>query len=233
MSNKFYANVGRFYAPHVTPVYLDCNFIVDVANGNGLGIRSLKGPGIANVFMHTSATPGVGNRNQLNPNPASGIIMVQLGDNYNFYLGGTSGFVSPSTGSPLTSTTNHVAYYIVTVGTTTAAQWQAAGLPTGITPAVGAAFIAKATGAIGGTGTVIVQGNSGISHIEVIGDPNATLSPVGITTQGGPGGQIIMQCLGATNASTTTYIPTAPADNTVVGLQFYFSNSSASGGKAG
>src|SRR5580698_1169620 len=50
---------------------IDCNFIVDSSNGNGLGIRSLKGSGCASVYMHTSATPAAGN-----PNPASGYILV-------------------------------------------------------------------------------------------------------------------------------------------------------------
>ena len=50
-----YTNRGHFYTPHTRPVLLDCNFAVDVANGNGLGIRSLKGQGIKNVFMNSTA----------------------------------------------------------------------------------------------------------------------------------------------------------------------------------
>jgi hypothetical protein len=38
------------------PFQLSCNFVVDPTNQNGLGISSLKGPGIANVFMHTTAS---------------------------------------------------------------------------------------------------------------------------------------------------------------------------------
>jgi hypothetical protein len=52
MANRWYT---QFYGSlHKKPVQLDCNFVVDSTNGNGLGIRSLKGPGISNVFMHTS-----------------------------------------------------------------------------------------------------------------------------------------------------------------------------------
>src|SRR5271166_2266075 len=96
----------RIYNFHKFPVLLDCNFAVDPANGNGLGQRSLKGAGIANVYMHTSATPAPGN-----PNPASGIIVVQFQDNYFRYFGGFSGQVS-AIGSSVTSTTANTAYVI-------------------------------------------------------------------------------------------------------------------------
>lgn len=232
MSNKFYSNAGHFYAPHVMPVMLNTNFVVDPTNG--LGITSLKGPGIANVFMHTSTTPAVGNRSALNPNPANGIIVVQLGDPYFKYLSGDFQIKAPNTGSALTSVTANVAYVITTVGTTTTAQWVAKGLPVGITPAVGAAFIASATGALGGTGDVKVQGVSGISCIEVLGDPDKTLSPVGITIpQPAPGGSIFLQTLAATSAGVTTMIPTAPAAGSNISLTFYLSNSSATSGSAG
>lgn len=203
-----------FYTKHKMPVLIDCNFIVDAANGNGLGIRSLKGQGVSNVYMHTSASPAAGN-----PNPAAGVIYVQFSDNYNRYFGGFSGQVSP-VGSPTGSTTNHVAYVITSLGTTTLAQWQAAGLPVGIVPAVGAAFIAIATGAIGGTGTVAptAVAGSAIDHIEVLGNPNLTLAPVSVGVGTGLP-YIILQCFEAGAVS-------APADGSGVGLAFYFSNSS-------
>lgn len=94
-----YPNGGNFYSNIVKPIKIDCNFVVDSTNGNGLGIRSLKSNGyVRNVFMNTSATPG-SNDGMLNPNPAAGIAMIQLKNNYNTYLGGFSGFVSPVAGS--------------------------------------------------------------------------------------------------------------------------------------
>ena len=225
MANRFWANAGHYYAPHVMPVLADCNFIVDSANGNVLGIRSLKGVAVANVFMHTSATPGVGNASQLNPNPASGVILVQMADNYNRYIFGAAGFGSPVSGTPLTSTTQHTAYTITSLGTATTAQWVAAGLPIGVTPNVGASFIATATGTIGGSATVevIKSTGAGIDHIEVMGDPNQTLAPIATP---GVGATIISNCFyeGAV---------TAPADGTVIGLTFYMSNSSVAAGAAG
>jgi hypothetical protein len=210
MANRYFTQF--FYTPHKMPVLIDCNFIVDSTNGNGLGIRSLKGQGVSNVFMHTSATPAPGN-----PNPASGVILVQLTDNYTRYFGGFSGQVSP-VGSSSNSITSNTAYVITSLGTTTVAQWVAAGVPVGITPAVGVAFIAIETGAIGGTGTAAptAAAGSAIDHIEVLGDPNTTLGPVGYNNTLP---YIVLQCFEAGAVA-------APANGSGVGLSFYLSNSS-------
>lgn len=305
MANANWENAGKIYSPYVRPVLLTCNFVVDSTNGNGLGIRSLKGLGIRNIFMNTSpaattatsvfasgattitvssllnlvvgmvvtdSTTG-GNitggttiasiyapLNQItlsvptagasavspgdtlsfamtaalagNPNPQAGVIVVQMGGNHNRYLAGFSGFVSPTTGSPIVLsagsgiTAGHP-YIIVTLGTTTtAANWVTAGLPLGYTAAVGAAFIATAAAATGtglGNATVIAVGVSGATSIEVVGDPNQTIS--GQAPSGPVGSQMILQVLGATNSSTTTLIPKAPANGSVVGLSFYLSDS--------
>jgi hypothetical protein len=217
---------NKLYQYEAYPILLSCNFVVDSTNGNGLGIRNLKGTGIANVFMHTSATPGPGNYGVVNPNPQSGMILVQFQNQFNRYLSGFSGLVSPLTGSALTSVTSGLAYVITSLGTTTTAQWVAAGLPAGMVPNVGAAFIAKETGAIGGTGTVEVPGVSGITSIEVVGDPNQTLQNSNLYQNGGA--QMVLQTLASTSSSVTTLIPTAPANNSVIGLNFYLSNSSVS-----
>lgn len=206
-----------FETLHKKPVLIDCNFIVDPANGNGLGQRSLKGAGIQQVFMNTSATPAPGS-----PNPAPGVIVVQLQDCYNYYYGGFSGFVSPATGGLLTSgLTVGNPYVIAVVGASTLAQWQAAGVPSGITPAVGVAFIAKATSIAGG-GSVVAVGASGIDNIEAIGDPNQTIqSSAGQQAQilgVQSGAYMIFQCL-------QDGVLTAPATNSVCGMAFYMSNS--------
>lgn len=198
---------------HSRVILADCNFIVDSTNGNGLGQRSLKGSLINNVFMHTSA-PLAGSGN---PNPASGVIVVQFADNYRGYLAGFSGQVC-LVGSPQTTTTANTAYIITSLGTATAAQWEAVGLPTNLTPTVGQAFIATASGTIGGSATVAPSGaSSGIDHIEVLGDPNTSLS--GVT----PGGQMVLQCY---SAGTLT----APANGATVGLVFYLRDSSVNPG---
>ena len=117
-----FPNAGHFYSNIVKPIKIDCNFIVDATNGNGLGIRSLKSNGyVRNVFMHTTQTPGA-NGGYTNPNPASGYCLIQMKQNFNSYLGGFSGFVSPLAGSNILVASSSVLtlgspYVIVAVGT--------------------------------------------------------------------------------------------------------------------
>lgn len=357
MSNKLGYNGGRMYSSLNRPVWVSCNFVVDATNGNGLGIRNLKGAMVRNVFMHTSATPGT-NAKYLNPNPASGYAIIQLKDNFNRYCGGFSGYISPTTGSSLainaTALTPNAPYIITSVGHATAGtvtiaavadvsgslastwfrlydgygntfivwfsvsgigsapqgvsgtlvqqtistgataaqigtalaitlanlpsgvsgvnsftatgtttvtltstqvnpqgpiagvpadgliptgftftqpifstnlqDWQGVGLPKGIVPSVGASFIALNSGYStggGSTGTVMAPGVSGVAGVEVVGDPNQTISPIPMGGSAHEGGMIMVQFIGATSSSVTTPIATAPAANTVVGLGFY------------
>ena len=364
-SNKMGNNGGREYSFLNKPVWIDCNFVVDSANGNGLGIRSLKGAGVRNVFMHTSATPGKGAGGYLNPNPAVGYAIVQLQNNYNRYCGWFNGVIPALSGSSLAinasaltigapyviTSVGHGAAGSVTVapvadvsgslasswfrlydaygntfiiwfsvagvgsapvgvsgtmiqqsiasgasaatigaalvvtinalqaaqpgnltapsgvasftatGTTTVTitstatnpygplpgvpaeglvptgftfaqvnystnlqDWQGVGLPQGVVPAVGASFIATATGyATGGGSTGLVQAPTVPTVIDmaVVGDANQTLSLVPMGGSGNVGGYILIQFSGATNSSTTTPIALAPADNTTIGLGFY------------
>lgn len=220
MANRNYASGGKIYSMHVKPVLLDCNFIVDSANGNGLGIRSLKGPMINNVFMHTSASPG-SNNGQTNPNPSAGVILVELNDNFNRYLGGFSGAVMGLGGGTATITAGSP-YIITALGTTTAAQWATAGVGTRFMtnnglPNLGFSFIAATSETIPGAPTVNPPVASGIDHIEVIGDTNQALSPT--PTTGLVGGRLMLQCM----LNTT---PTAPTDGTAIGLAIYLNDSS-------
>lgn len=124
MGHNLGNNYGKFYSMLSKPVLVDCSFIVDSTNGNGLGIRSLKGQGVENVFMHTSSTPGRGPNGYLNPNPAVGLAVVQLAYNYTRYYGGASGIVAPLTGSNVainaTALTIGQPYVITSVGHATA-----------------------------------------------------------------------------------------------------------------
>ena len=350
-----FPNAGHFYSNIVKPIKIDCNFVIDSTNGNGLGQRSLKSNGyVRNVFLHTSATPGVGD-GYTNPNPAAGYALIQMKQNFNYYLGGFSGFVSPVTGSTIaisgsgltvghpyiiasvgaipdpsfTVTTvadvsgslastymtvsdafshNYVLYNVVsgvglppalvgplngyvavpvafssgasaasvatalatsiaglnfsssfsatalsavvtvtslanpnlqlspppaagTTGFTVSAitwvslqkDWDHVGVPPGLTPNVGLSFIATATGGSVGSGTVIAPGVSGVSSVEVIGDPNQSIDNQNIAVNGGA--WILVQFLAATSSSVTTPIPTAPANGSVCGMSFCFDGS--------
>ena len=153
----------------------------------------------------------------VNPLSGGGVIVVQLADNYNRSLSGFSATASPVSGTTLTSTTAGTAYIITSLGTATPAQWVAAGLPPYTTPAVGAAFVAKATGTIGGSASVMTPAatGSGITSIETVGDPNSTIS----NSIANKGAQFILQCF-------SNGVKTTPADGTVISLAMLLSNSS-------
>lgn len=173
------------------------------------------------------------NTNTIN-NPSSGggggAIIVILNDNYNVYLGGYSGFVSPLSGTQISISTGSsltvgAPYVITSLGTTTQAQWVAAGLSIKVTAAVGVSFIAAATSG-SGTGTVQAPlvGGSGIDHIEVIGDANLMnnqnayqLGTTPVQEQPGRGMMFILQCY-------SNGVPTSPVNGTVIGLNFYLNN---------
>lgn len=220
MSNR--RDIQFHYSPHNKATVLDCSFIVDSTNGNGLGIRSLKDSGrIKSVYMHTTATPAAGN-----PNPSAGTIIVNLQDNYNRYLGGYAGMVAALSGTNISISgvavlTVGSPYVIVSLGSSTQANWVAAGLNPNIRAAVGVTFIAAIAG--GGTGTGIVQApataGSNIDHIEVLGDANLMNNSLGANVLGSAlGMQIIMNAYKAG-------VVTAPANGTVIGLNFYMNNS--------
>ena len=226
-------NAGWYGSNLSQPIKIDCNFIVDSTNGNGLGIRSLKSNGwIRNVFMHTAESAG-SNNGYTNPNPAVGYALVQFKQNFNIYLGGFSGFVSPLSGtnvpidaSDASLTAGH-AYVITSVGTSTLSDWQAVGLPPGLTPTIGQSFIATATGAGTGSGQVQipVATGSGILVVDVIGSANASIANSNIASDGGA--WVLVRFLAATSSSVTTLVATAPADGSVVGMSFFFDQSSA------
>lgn len=156
-----------------------------------------------------------------------GGIVVILNDNYNKYLGGNAGFVSPLSGSQISISGGSVltignAYVITSLGSTTQAQWVAAGLQSNMTAAVGVSFIAAITGGGSGSGTVQASAlmGSGIDHIEVVGDANL-MNSIGKYQLGtgspGNGMELILQCY-------ANGVATQPADGTVIGLSFNMNN---------
>lgn len=155
------------------------------------------------------------------PNPAAGYILVRLQDNYNAYLGGYSGFVSPVSGTPINVTTGvtaGVAYVIASLGSTSVAQWHVLGVPADIIPAVGVSFIAPLTTTATGSGIIESTVYSGIDHIEVVGNANLCNSNGAYLLGGSSGMQIILACYRAGAL-------TAPANGAVIGLNFYMNDS--------
>lgn len=193
------------YSPHAMPVVLDCNIAIGATGAVG----TIVGPMISSVTRL-----------------AVGTYKVKFQDNFNKFFGLDSWLEAPVSGSnvAVTAIAPGTVYQITVLGTTTTAQWVTAGVPAGITPAVGVAFLAAATSA--GTGQVKILGSSGISAVEVVGVTNTQLSPGQYLGSPYQGGYVIVKCIGPTASGDTTPIATDPADGSLLGLKFYLSNSS-------
>lgn len=218
-----YLNGGNFYSNVAKPIDINLTFTVNSTDTGGLGVTSVKSNGyVRNVFMNTSATPGT-NDGFTNPNPLAGYCWIQMKNNFNAFLNGFTAIVNGTTSSSTSTTTGH-ASIIHALGTATLAQWQAAGLPPGFTPTVGQSFIAKATGSIGGSASVYAPSVSGITKVEIVGDPNLMIANSNIASFGGA--WILAQFQAATNSSTTTLVATAPPDGSIVEMTWRFDGSS-------
>ena len=220
----FSLNGKAYYANLAMPTSVYLSFVV--ASGDGQGVTSLKSNGyVAAAFMHTSVAPTSVN-GLLNPNPAAGFAVIRTRNNFNKFLGLSQSQVVAVT-SPATAATVTGNVYVITVlGTTTAAQWTAAGLPAGFTAAVGVTFVATATGAIGGTGKVGIPGVGTTLAVNAVGTVNTMIANSSIAQNSGA--QIVLQFSGATAAGDTTLVKTAPADGTIVSLKLDFEQSSVS-----
>ena len=212
-----------FNTLHKMPVLLDCQFVVDQTSVTG--VTGLKGGGIQAVYMKANSP------STANPNPAVGYIVVQLQDNYNRLFGYSASIRSPNSGSNLlvasAGLTIGAVYVITVLGTTTAAQWLALGVPAGETPAVGLPFVAKATSATG-TGAVQLPASAGAgaAEIDLIGVPELSLTSSAPNAMGSSStSYLIFRSLSATSSSVTTLIPAAPAAGSLIYLQLYLSNS--------
>lgn len=220
-------NAGHYYSNITKPYCLNMQFTVTPTNG--LGITSLKSNGwVNNVFLHTSTTPAL-NNGMTNPNPANGFGLIQLKQNFNYYLGGFASVQPPASGSDIkidnSAMTAGQAYIITTLGNATAAKWLAIGVPAGVTPAVGVPFVALTNGGAGNTLTSRVQvpSVSGVGAVEVIGNTNLAINS---SIAANSGQFVMLQFLAASGSGTVaapvftgTALGTHTHDFTVIGGQ--------------
>lgn len=203
MANRNY--LSKFsYSFRGMPVQLDCAVSIGASGAPTLGSSS---PGIASITRLSA-----------------GVYRVQFQDNYNKLISMDAMFEAPVSGSIIAggSFVTNTIYQIISLGSTTQAQWVAAGLPSNLTAAVGQVF--KAAGAGAGSGTAQAMSSSGIAKIELLGAPNSMV--VSNAPQANNGGFVVFKCLAPTDASTTTLIATDPANLSRVRLRFSFNNSS-------
>lgn len=142
----------------------------------------------------------------------------------------------PLNGGPAEGTIATGFTFATTVSNTNLGNWQAVGVPPGVTPNVGVSFIATATGQStggGSTGLVILPGVSAITSIETIGDPNQSLFPIPMGGSPHHGGWVLIQFLAptiSTGAYVSPMIPTAPANNSVISMTMFLEQGAEVGG---
>lgn len=156
---------------------------------------------------------------------AVGTYRLQLDDNYAAFISAKFTIKAPVTGSNVAATALNptTVYEITALGTTTQANWVTAGLPTGITAAVGQTFLAAATSS--GNGTAKAIGVTGVQSFEMVGDSQLMLSNQPFI-QGSGGGYLTFQCIGPTSSSVTTPIPVDPASGSYLLIEVLMNNSS-------
>jgi hypothetical protein len=156
---------------------------------------------------------GIANMTRL----SQGVYRAQLQDNYVGGLAYNWEAISGPTGAAIAggSFVAGTLYKIASPGNTTTAQWVTAGLPAGLTPAIGQAFVALGAGA--GTGTVQAVGNGGISAVEVVSEN--MLNPVGLNK--GLGGYIVFKTM------SSAFALVDPVNGAKLSMTFILSNSTA------
>lgn len=178
---------ARTFSQHMFPVSLDLSVAIGasgaptIETGSGLGIASIT-------------------------RLAAGQYRIRLQDNYAKLLQFNATMQSPPTASAATaagSLTPGVVYQITSMGSTTQANWVTAGVPSGITAAVGVTFKCAATTSGNGAAKPLVT--SGISAVELIGNNINMLNSQPYSS--GNGGYIDFQTMGP-NMTMAAYTPT-------------------------
>lgn len=193
MANRNFPQ-SKVFGFHLLPARVRCAITI----GSSGAVSSVSGPGVAAV-VHAG----------------TGVYRIQLQDNYASFLHCSAMMIGQATtGSDLDPNAGVVGtlYEITVLGTTT--NWVTAGIPSGITPALGQVF-ALAAAPSAGNGKVKLSVRSAISTIQLAGNPNSGFmnkQPF----QAGSGGYVTVCTLAPTSSSVTTQIPTDPASGDVI-----------------
>jgi hypothetical protein len=195
---------SKVWGNHLMPVHIDCSASIGASGAptlqsdNDLGVASLT-------------------------RLSAGRYRLKLQDNFAKLINLDVKLVSPVSGSDVAagSLTPGVVYQITAMGTSTQANWVTAGVPSGITAAVGVVFLCAATSS--GTGTAKAIGVSGIHQVEMLGQSNNMLNNQPYVSN--QGGYVDFQCLGPTAADDSTLIPTDPASGSIMYINVMVNNS--------
>lgn len=202
MANRNFPQ-SKVFGFHLLP----CRIRGSILIGASGAVTSFSGPGIAAVVR-----------------TGLGVYRIQLQDNYNSFLhmsasimanGTTGAALDPNTATPGTL------YQISVVGDT---NWVTAGIPSGITPAIGMVF-ALAAAPAAGTGRVLLSTVGQISSIQILGNPNLGMLNIQPALQN-LGGFITIGTMAPTSSSVTTQILANPSSGNQVFVDILCNNSS-------
>lgn len=189
--------------------YIQASMTVDstqTSNTSNYKISNLSGNGIANVAL-------VG----------TGVYKVTLTNSFFTLLDFHANIQGP-TGTPvaIASLAATTPYVVSTVGTSTAASWVIAGVPQSLSSsvAVGMAFVSSADSSTAtGSGYAAPVITSGVSTVQVYGNPNLTIN----TTQASALPYFMFQTL--YTSAGPVLAPATPVDGTVLRINMFFRNS--------
>lgn len=217
MASRQYRS-NRIYNWHVFPVQLDAQ--VSIGSSGAPTLVTSSAVPTSSPSTNQQQSQGIKSITRL----TTGVYQIQLDDNYSSMLSMQAMFTAPVTGGAVNmgSLSIGTVYQIVTLGTTTQAQWHTAGVPSGIPAAPGVVFKAATIGA--GNGTVKLLGSNAAQSIQAYGaSPDLMLNSQPFN-QGQGGGYITFQCMGVSGTiSTPTFTGSAMTahnhDFTVIGGQ--------------
>lgn len=122
MGHNLGNNYGKFYSFQSKPVLLDLQWKVAIADSGGYGVTNVKGQGVSQVYMQSSATPATGN--PFVATTSAGYALIKLAYNYNRIYAGPWSAEPPVTSTDIaingSALTAGIPYKITAVGHATA-----------------------------------------------------------------------------------------------------------------
>lgn len=202
MANRNFPQ-NKVFGFHLLPVRVRCAINIGASGA----VSSISGPGVKTVAK-----------------TGTGVYRIQLQDNYAAFLHMSASMIAQAvTGSDTDPNAAVVGglYEITVLGDT---NWATAGIPSGITAAVGMVF-ALAAQPSAGTGRVKAHVPSAIQSIQCAGNPNTMINNRNYNTVNQQGGFVTISCLAPTAADDTALIPTNPASGDVILVDLLLNNS--------
>lgn len=205
MANRNYPQ-SKIWSNHLLPAALDVSVAIGATGAPTIEAGAGNGKGIASIIRL-----------------AAGQYRIRLTDNYALLNQFSGTMQSALSGTPVAATALSAGtiYQIVSLGTTTQAQWVTAGVPSGVTAAPGVVFLAAATSS--GTGSAQTLVSSGINSVELMGNVSQMLNNQPYNNN--LGAHVYFQTMGPTAAGNTAPIAKDPVNGSKIQLRLQLNSS--------